>query len=177
MEEDKIQHQKIIFLDIDGVLATTREFNRNRVKFRKKNPIASELGLDYPFNKRCVEILNDILNKTDAEIILSSDWRHFWGPCDLKIIFEFNGVIKSPRGGTQRLKSGFRSSLEEDRHFEIMTWLKNNPTERWCAVDDLNMANLFAESGFGDRFIHTREKEGLKQLSVAEKIIRTLSGH
>ena len=42
---------KIIFLDIDGVLATNKEFATNRTKFREKYLWAKELRVPYKFNK------------------------------------------------------------------------------------------------------------------------------
>ena len=51
---------KIIFLDIDGVLATNKEFATNRTKFREKYLWAKELRVPYGWNKGCVDVFNEI---------------------------------------------------------------------------------------------------------------------
>ena len=57
---------KVIFLDIDGVLATTSCYGKG-----KNNKWGA-----YMFDQKAVVYLNFILSETGAEIILSSDWRH-----------------------------------------------------------------------------------------------------
>jgi hypothetical protein len=60
--------KKFIYLDIDGVLSLGSEINLESTKW----------GFIHQFNKRAVEHLNEILEKTNADIIISSDWRnHF----------------------------------------------------------------------------------------------------
>ena len=90
----------IIFLDIDGVLATNLQFFMNRAKFWRKNPEMEELDVPYPWDKGAVDIFNEILDETGAEIVLSSDWRLYFSLSNLETIFKFNGVNKSPIGVT-----------------------------------------------------------------------------
>jgi hypothetical protein len=63
---------KVIFLDIDGVLATNKEFATNRTKFREKHLWAKELRVPYGWNKGCVDVFNEILDATNSEIVISS---------------------------------------------------------------------------------------------------------
>ena len=105
---------KIIFLDIDGVLATNKEFGMNRTKFQTKHPEAKELHIPYPFNPECVKIFNEILDETNAIIVLSSDWRLHWDLDGLDRIFKFNGVKKSPIALTNKMKRKLSSELEND---------------------------------------------------------------
>jgi len=51
---------KLIFLDIDVVLVTTKSLMA---------------GNEYRFDKECVGNLFEILTKTDAKIVISSSWR------------------------------------------------------------------------------------------------------
>jgi histidinol phosphatase-like enzyme len=95
---------KVIFLDIDGVLALDKQFFQNRNKFHFKNPIAKELNIPYPWDKSAVKVFNKILEATDATIVLSSDWRIHWNLEDIGKIFEFNGVMKKPEFYTKLLK-------------------------------------------------------------------------
>ena len=160
---------KIIFLDIDGVLATNKEFAMNRTKFQTKHPEAKEIRIPYPFNPGCVKIFNEILDETNAIIVLSSDWRFYWDLTDLDKIFKFNGVKKSPVSITSKMKRKMSSELEDDRSFQIKTYVDEMLPDVWVAIDDLNLKSL------GDNFIRTKDSEGLKQSSIKEKIIKILN--
>ena len=160
---------KVIFLDIDGVLATDKEFMMNRTKFQTKHPEAKELHIPYPFNPGCVKIFNEILQETDAKIVLSSDWRLHWNLEDLDKIFKFNGVIKSPEATTSFFKWKMSSGLELDRVKQIEQYISNSEITNWVAIDDLNLSNL------GDRFVRTKDSEGLKQTGLKNKILNILS--
>jgi len=48
---------KVIFLDIDGVLTTANK--------------------KWTFDENCVKHLVDIINETDAYIVISSSWRSY----------------------------------------------------------------------------------------------------
>jgi hypothetical protein len=160
---------KIIFLDIDGVLATNKEYSTNRTKFMEKYPWAKELRVPYGWNKGCVEILNEILDSTNAEIVISSDWRFHWDLDELDIIFKENGVKKSPLFGTIKNKRKMSSDLEDDRVYQISEWVKLNKPEKWVAIDDMNLSSL------GPNFFRTKDSEGLKQTGFKEKIIKYLN--
>ena len=160
---------KIIFLDIDGVLATDREFMMNRNKFTQKNPWAKELRVPYGWNKDCVNIFNEILEATGAEIVLSSDWRMHWELEDLSKIFIGNEVIKSPVSVTHQYKRKMSSELEDDRSYQIKEWIEKNKPDTWVAIDDLKLTSL------GDNFVLTKSSEGLKQTGLKEKIIKILN--
>ena len=160
---------KFIFLDIDGVLATDEEFMTNRTEFRTKNPEAKELGIPYPFNSDCVKIFNEILEQTDAKIILSSDWRLHWNLEELDKIFKYNGVIKSPEATTSFSKWKMSSSLQLDRIKQIEQYVHYSEITHWVAIDDLNLSDL------GDRFVRTTDNEGLKELGIKNKILNILN--
>lgn len=160
---------KIIFLDIDGVLATHKEFMMNRTKFQTKHPEAKEIRIPYPFNQGCVKVFNEILDETNAVIVLSSDWRFHWDLNDLDKIFKFNGIKKSPIAITSKIKRKLSSDLEDDRSFQIKKYVDEILPDSWVAIDDLNLLSL------GDNFIRTKDMEGLKQTRIKEKIIKKLN--
>ena len=151
----------VIFLDIDGVLAGPKEWDM------KWKP---ELMNSYPFNKKAVKTLNSIIEQTDAEIILSSDWRKHHDLKELKIIFDMNCVIKAPINVTEILPSlsfgwGGKSSIEQDRSREINLFLHSNHISKWVAVDDLELQV--------DNFVHCpMVEEGIKQTGIKEKILK-----
>lgn len=161
---------KIIFLDIDGVLALDKEFFTNREKFCKKYPVANELRIPYPWNKGAVKIFNDILEKTNAEIVLSSDWRQYWNLNELDRIFKFNGVIKSPISITDIPKHKSNFFLADDRIEQIKKYIDKYGVKEYVVIDDLNM-----EHGFGDRFFLTYSNDGIKRTNLDNKIIKRLN--
>jgi hypothetical protein len=74
---------KIIFLDHDGVLCLSNNWGsrmKKQAKWggRKLSMSLKEIPLEYRFDnfdKKAVETLNDILDLTGAEIVVSSDWK------------------------------------------------------------------------------------------------------
>lgn len=160
---------KVIFLDIDGVLATNKEFAMNRTKFQSKHPEAKEIHIPYPFNPGCVKIFNEILEETNSIIVLSSDWRLHWDLNDLDKIFKFNGVNKSPVAITSKMKRKLSSDLEDDRSFQIKTYVDEMLPDTWVAIDDMKLTSL------GVNFVRTKDNEGLKQIGIKNKIITILN--
>lgn len=154
---------KIIFLDIDGVIATTSCYGVAR-----KNKWNS-----YKFDEKCVAVLNFILQETGAEIILSSDWRKQHTLQEMREIFAHNFVMKGPIGFTPS-DNLYDVDLEGGRTKEIKMWLKHNAWKndiKWVAIDDLDMSE-----GLGENFVLCKnEHEGIKRKGVKEKIIEILN--
>lgn len=63
---------KIIFLDIDGVLNTIQTF----IDINREYQITGEKRIE--IDEFRVELLKKIIAKTDAKIILSSSWKHYF---------------------------------------------------------------------------------------------------
>jgi len=127
------------------------------------------LRVPYGWNKGCVKILNEILDSTNAEIVISSDWRFHWDLDELDKIFKVNGVKKSPIFGTIKNKRKMSSDLEDDRVYQISEWIKFNKPVKWVALDDMNLSSL------GPNFFRTKVSEGLKQTGLKNKIIKALN--
>lgn len=171
----------VIFLDIDGVIVTNREFMRNSRNFQLSNLWARELGVPYPFNKGAVKVLNEILEATGAEIILSSDWKKHWDLSQLHRIFFANKVIKSPIDVT----GNYPASMgwpEKNRVSDIEKYLRTHrfiddedqPTRSWIVIDDLNISEFFPEH-LRSRVFLTNDFKGLKQTGLKQKIINKLN--
>lgn len=165
-------NETIIFLDIDGVLATNKQYNLNAGNFMRKNEWASKLNVKYPFDKGCVDIFNEILTTTGAEIVLSSDWKYYYTLDQLDIIFKENGVIKSPFDVTTNNMVSM-SYLEKNRAYQIKTYITNNNIVKYAIIDDLNLLNFY--DSVENNFIRTYNSEGLKQLGIKDKIIKLLT--
>ena len=102
---------KIIFLDVDGVLNSSEFFDR------QKDP---ECFLDHDVDPKAVEVLNTIVARTGAKVVISSTWRICHYDLLLNVLNEykfFGHVIgKTP-------KRGCSSCL---RGNEILDWMKDN---------------------------------------------------
>lgn len=156
----------IIFLDIDGVLATTHQYYTNPKRW-------PDYGR-YRFDDKCVKVFNQILEETSAKIILSSDWKLHYSLESLNNIFEFNNIIEPVTDITISLwgdKFTRVSELENCRAEEILDFVSRYDIEKWVAIDDLDLSPWIP-----DNFVHTRRaNEGIKQSSIKQKIIKKLN--
>jgi hypothetical protein len=164
----------IIFLDIDGVLATHKQYMMNRKKFQDKNDIAKELNIAYPFDPKCVKIFNEILDSTGADIVLSSDWREYFSLGDLDTIFKFNGVNKSPVDVTISELASFGNQTM-NRAFQIGEYVTRNNITNYVVIDDLNVGKYMVITNEDNKFVLTNDFEGIKQLGIKNKIINILN--
>lgn len=184
---------KVIFLDNDGVICLYSEWGSRYKKtkaYSNPNPDIKAVPVEFRFdnfNKKAINILNEILEETGAEIVVSSDWRFHATLEELGEYYLSQGIIKKPISITPNtlpldLKYFHRNTdLEETRSYEILEWLKEHPeVTHWVAIDDLNMSERFGEiSGnyqWGlKNFVHTpTPNEGIKQTGVKEKILKFL---
>jgi hypothetical protein len=187
--------KSVIFLDHDGVICLGSEFG-SRFK-KQKRSVAETVGMkELPilerfdnFNKKAIKVLNQILEETGAEIIVSSDWKKWANIEELGEFYESQGIIKKPIALTPNLSDfdehtgalfHYRGWYERVRILEIEHWLKNNPVDAWVAVDDMPLGEYINTDGsirYGlKNFVHTPKLyEGIKQSGVKEKIIKFLN--
>ena len=71
---------KVIFLDIDGVLNTKETYDN---MYRTHGFLSA---MEVPIDKFRLEYLKTIIDETDAKIVLSSSFRHFFIKQEGKII-------------------------------------------------------------------------------------------
>jgi hypothetical protein len=161
----------LIFLDIDGPIATDVEFMRKTLNFQKKYEWAKELRVPYPYNPGCVKIFNEILSITDAEIVLTSDWKNKWSLDEMNLIFQYNGI----KCNTITKKTGIHpisfSDLEKNRSNEINLYLKENPSNNYVILDDLNLNRYLNDNS---KFILIHSNDGLKRTGIKKKILKVL---
>jgi hypothetical protein len=103
----------VIFLDFDGVLAPIRRWDR----YEDLDPA-------------CVQVLNEIVARCLADIVVSSTWRYGKTVAELQEILDANGFAgcvldKTPTGppGT-------------DRGEEIAAWLAEHDVAGYVIIDD-----------------------------------------
>ena len=167
---------KVLFLDHDGVICLSDNWGG---RFKKKgfdsNP---ETPLDIRmdnFNTKAIKVLNNIIDITGCEIVVSSDWK-LQGPLSQMIEMYITRGIKPPIDYTPNMKdfdeSGYHllkttNDYEGIRVNEVNEYLKNHPeVTHWVAVDDMDLSEL-------SNFVITKRphREGIKQSGVKDKII------
>ena len=196
---------KVIFLDHDGVICLSNNWggrSKKWAKYRSAYPNSSKEKKDAPvsvrfddFDIKAIKVLNEIIEQTGCEIVVSSDWRLHATLEELGDYYISQGIIKRPVDATDIFKDlfpkewsafRFRAELELERSMEIGNWLENHPeVTHWVAVDDLNMSSEFLSKYFSDgesdknpglsNFVLTpKSSEGIKQCGIKEKIIKYL---
>ena len=170
---------KVLFLDHDGVICLSTQWGG---RFKKKgydsNPeTPMDTRMDN-FDTKSVKVLNEIVETTGCEIVISSDWKRHGTLDQMKTMYEIRG-IKPPIDYTPDMKdfdeNGYglfkwKGFYESIRVCEINEYLKNHPeVTHWVAVDDMDWSKL-------DNFVMTTKpyNEGIKQSGVKEKILKFL---
>ena len=105
---------KILFLDNDGVICLSNNWGgrtKKWAKYRSANPESSSIIKEAPveyrfddFDKKAVKILNEIIEETGCEIVVSSDWKR-WGTLEQMQEMYVTRGIKPPIGLTPLLKN------------------------------------------------------------------------
>jgi len=195
---------KVIFLDHDGVICLGLNFGSRKKKRKKAGVhVDGKPTQEYPikyrfdnFDQKAVKILNKILVETDAEIVISSDWRLYATVEELGEYYELFGIIKKPIGETERfhkinnknqytdMGSYHHNEVNEyQRSIEIKHYLETHPEiTEWVAIDDLDMRDVLPKNGWRgeykrnwglNNFVLTSQwTEGIKQNGIKEKVYK-----
>jgi hypothetical protein len=197
---------KVIFLDHDGVICLSNNWGSRSKKQkkwggRKPGMLNNEIPLDSRFDNfdsKAIKVLNSILEETNSEIVVSSDWKHWATIEEMGEYYESQGIIKKPIDFTPNLKdcnwyleeynNNFPWSrewdLEQCRIIEIKQYLLNHPEiTHWVSIDDLKMGKNVLISGMNyerdwglDNFVGTPiDSQGIKQSGIKEKVLKFLT--
>lgn len=124
---------KVVFLDVDGVLNTSKTYERVHRLFNntgKKVLDVDDFRLEY---------LKKIIDETDSKIVLSSSWRRFF-------IKENNKIVPRNEKGKQFYDMlnkynieiydilSFDSDINRERL--IIDWLSKNEVDSFIIIDD-----------------------------------------
>ena len=184
---------KVIFLDHDGVICLSTEWGgrykkQNKWGGRKLSMTGLEIPVEYRFdnfNKKAISILNEILEETGAEIVVSSDWKRWATVEEMGEYYEAQGIIKKPIATTPNLYDfdqdtaglfHWKGWMGRARILEIKKYLELHPDiTHWVAIDDLNMSPEYNQDNGLEHFILTpRSNEGIKQSGIKDKLINKL---
>lgn len=162
-----IDLRKIIFLDIDGVLNSIDYFEQTK-----------DCKGYTEINPEKVKLLKEIVERTGAEIVLSSTWR---------CLTENNSEPEHPMYTylTNTLKEYGMEIVDhtpyigQDRPKEIKAWMDNNQDKdvRFAILDDDFPKHKYDEVGIGDCLVRTSfyEKDGGLRWEHVEKAIEILN--
>ena len=185
---------KVIFLDHDGVICLSDNWG-NRFKKQKSwgkrklsmSPLSMPVEYRFDnFDEEAVKVLNEILEETGAEIVVSSDWKNWATVEEMGEYYESKGIIKKPIAFTDSILyddyDDFpwhnKSELEQTRSLEISQYLGQNPViTHWVAIDDLNMSLTDVDGktwGLKNFVLTPEDKEGIKQTGIKEKVLEYL---
>lgn len=141
----------MIFLDIDGVLAPIRRWDR----YGDLDPA-------------CIQVLNEVVAGTGADVVVSSTQRHGKTVAELQAMLESQGFTGSVIDKTPAGMNG------ADRGEEIAGWLAEHDVSGYVIIDDhLDMGELHS------RLVQTQPAHGLQPADAPRAIatlMRPLSG-
>mmetsp|Transcript_6787 Transcript_6787/g.20600 ORF Transcript_6787/g.20600 Transcript_6787/m.20600 type:complete len:240 (-) Transcript_6787:101-820(-) len=149
---DSSRKQKIIFLDVDGVLHPAER----RERF---------------FEKYSMECLRNIVVATGAQVVLSSNWRRS-KIARRRVQKELSRINVELISYTRDLK---RETIVA-RVKEILHWLDGmGPCQSWVAIDDMNLVDGFfvpphIRRRMDRHFVRTDPRAGLTRKNVEEAI-------
>lgn len=110
----------MIFLDIDGVLAPIRQWDRYE-------------GLE----PACVAVLNEIAARGQADVVVSSTWRYSRTVAELQAALDAAGFTGRVVGKTPTDLAG------AERGDEIAAWLAEHAVDGYVIIDDhVDMGDL-----------------------------------
>lgn len=108
---------KLIFLDIDGVLNHEEYYERNNTLKKHIKPYP-----DSDIDEKSMSNLNSIIEKTDANIVITSNWRIRRSIEELQDLFNYKGF----KGKIIDKTPNLRTNNSIFRGNEIHYWLSNN---------------------------------------------------
>lgn len=115
---------KVIFLDVDGVL------NFDYSEARTPNGYIGVVDSK-------VSKLKNIIDKTGAYIILSSDWKQGWSKEDEECGIDAKYLNRKLNRKGLHIIDKTPDFRAENRGTEISEWLKNHTVESYCVIDDI----------------------------------------
>jgi hypothetical protein len=143
--------RRVIFLDIDGVLAPIRSWER----YGDLSPA-------------CIDVLNAIVARVDADIVVSSTWRYG------KTVGELQEMLQAEGFAGRVIDTTPTGPPGASRGEEIAAWLAEHDVSGYAIIDDhVDMGDLRAH------LVQTHPGHGLQSADVPRVIaalLRRLDG-
>lgn len=150
--------KKILFLDFDGVLVTDRHLMHLT---DTNSPLRDNHGS--VFDPVCVECLRQIIDSTDAGIVVTSTWKMERGLNGMQRMWQARNLPGKVIGVTPDIDPIHRGD-------EIQAWLDANPSVvRYAIIDDCPILDFFREEQLPYLF-KVDERTGLDDKTTKEVI-------
>lgn len=159
--------RKIIFLDIDGVLNSVEYFEQTKdcTGYTEINP-------------EKVKLLKEIIDRTGAEIVLSSTWRDLGKRKNEPEHPMYTYLTDTLKEYGMEIVD-HTPYIGQDRPKEIKAWLDNQHDKgiRFVSLDDDFPECKYDEAGIGNCLVSTSfyEKDGGLRHEHAEKAVEILN--
>ena len=137
-----------IFLDIDGVINPSRKKNSYCLDYNLPDVLAKKLNhpkiatlnaylvnqVYYCFSKESIQLLKQLIEKYDAQIIITSSWRIVYSLEQLQAMFDIFDLGKYVKSVT---------TLINPRTKAIQEFINENNVTSYIILDDFDMSNAF----------------------------------
>lgn len=175
--------KKLLFLDIDGVLNSMPSDHHVIDKWKQEMSQYDFYMKLYGLDKKLVDRLKLIIDRTQCKIVFSTSWRYFKdhptvGEDWRKTLSEMLGISQEIFiGNTPDISNcgGWDMNQQRRRGLEIKYWLDNNTEPgkfKYCIIDDeiIDIINVISES----HVVHTDMRFGLT-LSNVDRAVKILN--
>ena len=140
--------RRVIFLDIDGVLAPIRRWDR----YGELDPV-------------CLQALNEVVARSGAEIVVSSTWRYGKTIAELQAMLEAAGFTGRVVDTTPTDTPG------ASRGDEIAAWLADHDVSGYVIIDDHpDMGDLRTH------LVQTQPAQGLQRADAVRALATLMRG-
>ncbi len=147
-------NQKYLFLDIDGVLNSFDDYNMTGDTFLKNLH-----KISFVLSDNQIQILNNIVEKYNPTIILSSYWRTRYSLEEINKIFKKHDFI-----GEITDKTDEKGEEHKDRWAQIKRFIDKNHVKNFIILDD----ERISENEICPNFIKTNSYKGLDKTHLQE---------
>ena len=155
--------KKILFLDFDGVLVTDRG---QKYHLETNGTLRDEHGA--LFDPKCVKCLKEIIDATDADIVISSTWKMEMGLDGICQMWRDRNLPGNVIGVTPDIDPIHRGD-------EIAAWLNSYGEDcRYAIIDDTPFTDFFREEQHKHLF-KVDERIGIDEETVKRIIAHILS--
>lgn len=161
----------VIFLDIDGVLFTPRHDGSIQKQLRKLypektnfEPMHYDIAATHLFDTKAVSNLDQLIGKTNAKIVISSDWRRNLTVDQLTEIFAKHSFSKVIVDKTPDMV--VEESILMGRAKQINAWLLHHPTVlSFVILDD-------CDEGLSKQYPKNFVRVNYRNLLTADDVIK-----
>lgn len=156
--------EKIIFLDIDGVLNSAQSLIHFKAfgyptKIKQAYLKTGEIDCPY-FDPISVSLLKAIVKTLGAKIVISSTWRLNCSMQDFNLIFNYYGF------NTEDVIIGKTHNRGDSRSTQIKDWVSDNNILDFIIIDDIHESNW--DEDLREKLINVNGDVGFNMINVKQ---------